>query len=98
MHANRTISTKNDYTVSNVRIETVGHALATGTEVGNIRLSRARAKKVRSLLISKGISPTQLIALGIGSSEQLGLESAPQYDEKISGVTFRILVTKIADE
>jgi OmpA-OmpF porin, OOP family len=50
---------------SKVRI--VGHADASGSQAGNLSLSKRRAEAVREYLIQKGVSPELLIADGLGA-------------------------------
>ncbi len=54
-----------------VRVEIQGHSDLTGTERLNQRLSQERAEQVRRLLIAYGVSPTQVVARGYGSTRPL---------------------------
>ncbi|MFQ5902757.1 MAG: OmpA family protein, partial [Candidatus Binatia bacterium] len=51
-----------------VRVEIAGHTDSTGPEAYNQGLSERRAKTVEEYLISKGISPDRLKAVGYGES------------------------------
>ena len=50
-------------------IAITGHTDATGTEPGNLALSRARAEAVQTALIERGIPADGLRAQGVGSSQ-----------------------------
>jgi OOP family OmpA-OmpF porin len=50
-------------------VRVVGHADATGSQVGNLTLSRQRAEAVKTYLIKKGAEPNMLIADGVGSAQ-----------------------------
>lgn len=52
-----------------VRVEIRGHADLTGSERWNRVLSQERAERIRQLLISYGVSPSQVLARGYGSSQ-----------------------------
>lgn len=54
---------------SDRQVKIVGHADASGSQAGNVVLSKRRAESVRAYLIEKGVSPNLLIALGLGSAE-----------------------------
>lgn len=45
-----------------------GHTDSTGSDATNLRLSQERADSVRMALVSEGISPSRLVATGLGSS------------------------------
>lgn len=51
-----------------VRVEIAGHSDSTGPEAYNLGLSERRAKAAEEYLISKGISPDRLKAVGYGES------------------------------
>lgn len=44
----------------------LGHTDAKGADAYNCRLSRARAEALASALVSQGVPPTRLIAIGVG--------------------------------
>jgi outer membrane protein OmpA-like peptidoglycan-associated protein len=46
-----------------------GHTDASGSEEHNQRLSERRAEAVRSVLVSRGVVPSRITALGMGESE-----------------------------
>lgn len=49
-------------------IELAGHTDSIGTNESNIRLSQARANTVKGYLVSKGIKPDRITAVGYGES------------------------------
>jgi OOP family OmpA-OmpF porin len=51
------------------QVKIVGHADASGSQVGNLSLSQRRAESVRAYLISKGADADMLTAVGLGSAE-----------------------------
>lgn len=55
-------------------LEIQGHTDSRGSDVYNLRLSRARARSVRRYLIRKGIAPSRLVAKGYG--ERVPLDRA----------------------
>jgi OOP family OmpA-OmpF porin len=65
-----------------------GFADPSGTEEYNIQLSRARADRVRSLLVARGVSPGSLVAVGGGVSY---LDPAGQGSERDRRITFRVV-------
>ena len=58
----------NDQTTT---VEIGSHTDSRGSEESNLRLSERRAKSVVDYLVSKGISPERLIAVGYGESKLL---------------------------
>ncbi|MFY9458763.1 MAG: OmpA family protein [Aquabacterium commune] len=54
---------------SDRQVKIVGHADASGSQVGNLTLSQRRAEAVRSYLVQKGVDAAMLVAQGIGSAE-----------------------------
>ncbi len=51
------------------KVRVVGHADASGSQAGNLSLSRQRAEAVKAYLIQKGAEASMLIAVGIGAAE-----------------------------
>lgn len=51
------------------RIAISGHTDPVGDEAANVALSLRRAEAVRDQLVRRGLSPTQLVAKGLGSAE-----------------------------
>ncbi|WP_242340557.1 MULTISPECIES: OmpA family protein [Anaeromyxobacter] len=56
---------------SKMRISIEGHTDAVGTEAANMRLSQRRAEAVLDYLISKGISPERIEAVGYGPTKPI---------------------------
>lgn len=54
-----------------VKIEISAHTDNSGTALGNLAMSQARAQTVVNYLISNGIKPEQLVAVGYGSSRPI---------------------------
>jgi outer membrane protein OmpA-like peptidoglycan-associated protein len=54
-----------------VTIEISGHTDSDGTKKNNLRLSQRRAQSVKNYMVSKGIAPSQLKAVGYGESQPL---------------------------
>lgn len=65
-----------------------GFADPSGTEEYNIVLSRARADRVQSLLVARGVSPGSLVAVGGGVSY---LDPAGQATQRDRRITFRVV-------
>ena len=53
----------------NVRISIIGFTDSIGTEEYNLRLSMRRAQATADYLISQGVSPSQILAKGLGEAE-----------------------------
>lgn len=50
------------------QVRVVGHADASGSQAGNLSLSRARANAVKAYLVQKGAEAQMLIAEGVGAA------------------------------
>ena len=61
-----------------IRIEIAGYTDGTGSAATNLRLSQARAEVVRAYLVSRGVSPTRMIARGYGASNPIAVNSTPE--------------------
>ncbi|HHL45140.1 MAG TPA: hypothetical protein ENJ24_01065 [Gammaproteobacteria bacterium] len=62
----------------NMVVEVAGYTDSTGSRAFNERLSYRRAKSVRSYLITKGVSPDNLIAKGYGPANPVASNSTAQ--------------------
>lgn len=51
------------------KVRVVGHADASGSQAGNLSLSRQRAEAVKAYLIQKGAEASMLIAVGMGAAQ-----------------------------
>ena len=73
-------------------IAITGHTDSSGTEPGNLALSRERAEAVRQALIARGIPGDGLRARGFGSSEPVeGLAPADPANRRIE---FSVIATE----
>ena len=68
--------TLNNYPKSLVIIK--GHTDSTGPAAYNQRLSEDRADRVRAFLISEGVSPTRITAIGFGAQLPLSTNATPE--------------------
>ncbi|NIA09009.1 MAG: OmpA family protein [Nitrospiraceae bacterium] len=65
----------NQYPATRIRVE--GYTDNTGTEEYNMKLSQRRAEAVKQLLISKGVSPNRITAMGYGESRPKASNATP---------------------
>lgn len=75
--------------IKKVQIE--GHTDAIGGDAGNQRLSENRARAVRSYLISKGVNPDRLIAVGYGRSRPIADNSTAEGRAKNRRTEFTVV-------
>src|SRR5207249_1928593 len=61
-----------------IRLEIAGYTDGTGSAATNLRLSQARAEVVRAYLVSRGVSPTRMIARGYGASNPIAVNTTPE--------------------
>ena len=54
-----------------IKIEISGHTDNSGTALGNLAMSQARAQAVVNYLVNNGIQPKQLVAVGYGSTRPI---------------------------
>jgi OOP family OmpA-OmpF porin len=81
-----------------LHIEVVGHADASGLEKENLKLSQKRADEIISLLVSKGIDPTVLTAVGVGSKQPLREELSEQDRGFNRSVTFTTILRESIEQ
>jgi len=74
-----------------LRVEISGHTDSDGSEMYNLRLSQARAQAVVDYLVSRGISPTRLIAKGYGESRPVAPNDTPENKQKNRRTELKIL-------
>ncbi len=79
----------NDFPKMRVSIE--GHTDNVGGEAPNMRLSQRRAEAVRDYLVSKGISPGRLEAIGYGPTKPLASNKTARGKAKNRRTEFRII-------
>jgi OOP family OmpA-OmpF porin len=77
-----------------LQMEVVGHADSSGVEAENVKLSQKRADGILSLLVSGGITPAILTAIGVGSKQPLREELSERDRGFNRSVTFRTILTK----
>jgi outer membrane protein OmpA-like peptidoglycan-associated protein len=51
------------------QVRVIGHADASGSQAGNLTLSRSRAEAVKDYLVKKGAESSMLIAVGVGAAQ-----------------------------
>jgi OOP family OmpA-OmpF porin len=61
-----------------IRVEVQGHTDDRGADRRNLKLSHQRAEAVRSYLISRGIEPFRLTAMGYGEKQPIDTNSSEQ--------------------
>ncbi|GEM_PF-1802550 len=74
-----------------LRIRIEGHTDSVGPASYNLRLSQKRANAVRNYLISKGIDPSRLEAVGYGESRPIAPNTTPEGRAKNRRVEFVII-------
>ena len=68
--------TLNNYPKSHVIIK--GHTDSTGAAAYNQSLSERRSARVRAFMVSEGVSPTRITAIGFGASLPLSTNATPE--------------------
>ncbi len=86
---NQVVQVLNDFPKMRVSIE--GHTDNVGGEATNMRLSQRRAEAVRGFLVSKGISPDRLEAIGYGPTKPLASNKTARGKAKNRRTEFRIV-------
>ncbi len=74
-----------------IRLRIEGHTDSVGSAAYNLRLSQKRANAVRNYLISKGIDPSRLEAVGYGESRPIAPNTTPEGRAKNRRVEFVII-------
>jgi outer membrane protein OmpA-like peptidoglycan-associated protein len=74
-----------------LRVEISGHTDSDGSEMYNLRLSQARAQAVVDYLVSRGISPSRLVAKGYGESRPVAPNDTPENKQKNRRTELKIL-------
>lgn len=64
------------YPETRIRIE--GHTDSTGSEQTNLELSQRRAEAVKTALVSRGIAPERIVALGYGEGRPIASNATPE--------------------
>jgi len=73
-----------------MRVSIEGHTDNVGGESANMRLSQRRAEAVRDYLVSKGVSPSRLEAVGYGPTKPLASNKTAKGKAKNRRTEFRI--------
>lgn len=76
----------------------VGHADISGLEAKNMALSQQRAGEILSLLISSGIDPAALSAVGVGSKQPVRDDSGEDNRAFNRSTTFRTILKQFIEE
>ena len=74
----------------NSKITILGHSCDLGTEELNKKISLERANKVASILLSKGVSKSRVIAIGKGESEPIAPNHTEEGKDKNRRVEFKL--------
>lgn len=77
----------------NVRIEIIGRTDREGIEEINMKLSKARAEAIKSILISQGVETTNLASVGVGTKNPLSKELSEKDKATNRSVSFKVIVT-----
>jgi OOP family OmpA-OmpF porin len=72
-------------------IEISGHTDSDGSDAYNLKLSDGRAKAVVQYLISKGIQPTRMKAVGYGESKPIDTNKTDEGKSRNRRVEFTLL-------
>jgi OOP family OmpA-OmpF porin len=86
---NQVAQVLNDFPKMRLSIE--GHTDNIGKEASNMRLSQRRAEAVRDYLVSRGISPERLEAVGFGPTKPIASNKTAKGKAKNRRTEFRIL-------
>lgn len=63
---------------SSIKFEIGGHTDSDGDDASNLKLSQQRADAVKDMLVSLGVSQTQLTAKGYGESKPIDVNTTPE--------------------
>jgi outer membrane protein OmpA-like peptidoglycan-associated protein len=86
---NQVVQVLNDFPKMRVSIE--GHTDNVGKEKTNLRLSQRRAEAVRDYLVSKGIAPSRLEAIGYGPTKPIMSNRTARGKAKNRRTEFKVL-------
>lgn len=75
---------------SQFNLSLVGHTDSSGSETYNLKLSKDRAKSVKTYLESKGVQPTRIISDGKGESEPIASNDTAEGRQKNRRVVFTV--------
>ena len=74
-----------------VRLTVKGHTDAVGDANANKTLSQQRAQAVVDYLVSRGVNPGQLQAIGFGSEQPIAANATPEGQFKNRRIEFEVL-------
>lgn len=83
-----------DSSLAGNRFVVEGHASADGSEYANLLLSQRRSNAIFDFLLSQGVSPDRLLAVGHGESQARFRSSDPEY---LLAQDRQVVVFKLAD-
>jgi outer membrane protein OmpA-like peptidoglycan-associated protein len=83
---------------ASLHIEVVGHADTSGRGTENVKLSQKRANEILAFLISRGIDPAILTAVGVGTKQPLCEEFAEQDRKCNRSATFRTTLRQFIEQ
>ncbi len=72
-------------------VEIAGHTDDIGDDTDNLKLSQGRADSVKKYLISRGISPSRIIAKGYGDTQAVVLNDSDENRQKNRRTEVRII-------
>lgn len=72
-------------------VEIAGHTDDIGDDADNLKLSQSRADSVKKYLISRGISPSRIIAKGYGETQAVVLNDSAENRQKNRRTEVRII-------
>jgi outer membrane protein OmpA-like peptidoglycan-associated protein len=76
------------------RIQILGFTDSTGSEQFNAELSKKRAEAVRKILVSRGVSEQQAVAIGMGEQSPVASNDTPEGRSKNRRVELHIALAK----
>lgn len=86
----QTLSTLAPAAGRNVQIEIIGHTDTEGDDTANLTLSKARAERIFSILLSNRINKDSLIVTGVGSTQPVRPETSETDKQFNRSVSFKV--------
>ncbi len=75
---------------TNGKLTLTGYTDNTGSEELNLQLSRSRVEAVRTYLVSKGVNPVKIIAIGMGEAHPIATNATPEGRKMNRRVEFQV--------
>ncbi len=72
------------------RVIVTGYTDSTGSEQHNLELSRRRAETVRDYLVSRGVDPARITAVGLGESDPIDTNQTAEGRQRNRRVEFNV--------